>query len=149
MFGRTVARVLLAMLVIGGAIALGVTAYNAGVTAGLAQDGVIAPGTYPVAPYAGYGWGWGPGFGFFGFFGFLLFLFLVFALLRAAFGGPRRGWGPGWGGRGWDRDHGTDPGSRPRWEDRAREIHDEWHRGRGAPGRSSDGDVDTNPAARA
>jgi hypothetical protein len=130
MNGRTAARILLAVILIGGAIGLGVTAYNAGVTAGLAQTGqvvvsdghVIAPG----AAYVGYGWGvgWGHGFGFFGFFGGLLFLILVFALIRAAFGGARRGWGHGhgWYGGGWRDDQGRT------WEDRARTAHDEWHR---------------------
>ena len=125
MNGRTIARILLAILLIGGALTLGVSAYNAGVTAGLAQTGqvVVTNGGYiaPGGPYVGYGWGWGwgHGFGFFGFFGGLLFLFLILGLLRAAFGGPRRGWGPGYGHRrGWGGG----------WEDRARETHDAWHR---------------------
>jgi len=128
MTGRTIARILLVVLLVGAAIGIGATAYDAGLTNGLAQSGqvVVAPGTYPVAPYAGYGWGFGHGFGFFGFFGFLLFLFLLFGLIRAAFGG-RRGWGPGGHGhdRGW---RGGDWRGSP-WESRAREIHDEWHRG--------------------
>ena len=129
MNGRTIARVLLALVIVGVIVGIGVTAYDVGVGAGLAQnhDVVVAPGAYPAAPYVGYGWGFGHGFGFFGFFGFLLFLFLVFALVRAAFGG-RRGWGPGaYGhdrGRGdWGREWRGSP-----WESRAREIHDEWHR---------------------
>jgi len=99
MNGRTIARVLLALVIVGAVVGIGVTAYDVGVSAGLAQNHevVVGPGAYPVAPYVGYGWGFGHGFGFFGFFGFLLFLFLVFALIRAAFGG-RRGWGPGWYG---------------------------------------------------
>ncbi|HEY8438057.1 MAG TPA: hypothetical protein VIK65_05535 [Candidatus Limnocylindrales bacterium] len=126
MSGRTIARVLLAIVLIGAAIGLGVTAYNAGVTAGLSQNGTVAvaPG-YPVGPYVGWGWGYGHGFGFFGFFGGLLFLFLLFGLVRAAFGGGhRRGWnghGPGWSG-GW-----RGPDGRT-WEDRARAVHEEWHR---------------------
>jgi hypothetical protein len=126
MNGRTIARILLAIVLIGGAVTLGVSAYNAGVTAGLAQTGqvVVTNGGYlaPGAPYVGYGWGfgWGHGFGFFGFLGGLLFLFLLIGLIRAAFGGPRRGWGPGYGHR-----HGWGPGG---WEDRAREAHDAWHR---------------------
>jgi hypothetical protein len=125
MNGRTIARILLAIVLIGGAIGLGVTAYNAGVTAGLAQTGqvVVTDGPYlaPGGAYVGYGWGFGHGFGFFGFF---LFLILLFALFRAAFGGPRRGWGHGhgWGPGGWRDDQGRT------WEDRAREAHDAWHR---------------------
>ena len=129
MNGRTIARILLVILVVGAAIGIGVTAYDAGLTNGLTQSGqvVVTPGAYPVAPYAGYGWGFGHGFGFFGFFGFLLFLFLFLGLIRAAFGG-RRGWGPG--GRGHERGdwRGGDWRGSP-WESRAREIHDEWHRG--------------------
>jgi hypothetical protein len=125
MNGQTFARLVLVVLLVVGAIALGVSAYDAGVTAGLAQNGTIAvaPG-YPVGPYVGWGWGFGHGFGFFGFFGGFLFLILVFALVRAAFGGRRHGWGgPGrrGPGGGWhDRDR--------TWEDRAREVHDAWHR---------------------
>jgi hypothetical protein len=130
MNGRTIARILLAVILIGGAIGIGVTSYNAGVTAGLVQSGqaVVVPGGYPVAPgaaYVGYGWGFGHGFGFFGFFGGLLFLFLLIGLLRAAFGGHRRGWGPGgpggMGGPGgdWRRDA---------WEQRVKDTHDALHR---------------------
>ncbi len=127
MNGRTIARVLLIFLLVGGAVTLGVSAYNAGVTAGLAQTGqvVVTDGGYvaPGAAYVGYGWGWGwgHGFGFFGFLGGLLFLFLFIGLIRAAFGGPRHGWGQGYGPRrgGWG--YGG-------WEDRARETHDAWHR---------------------
>ena len=130
MTGRTFARILLVVVLVGAAIGIGVTAYDAGVTNGLAQSGqvVVTPGGYPVAPYVGYGWGFGHGFGFFGFLGMLLFLFLLFGLIRAAFGGGRRGWGPG----GHDHDRGGWRGESWRgspWESRAREIHDEWHKG--------------------
>ena len=88
---RTIARILLAVVLVFGAIGIGVVAYNAGVAHGAAaqvvSDGgnvVVAPGAYAVAPYAGWGWGWGFGNIFFGFFGFLIFLFLFFGLLRLA-----------------------------------------------------------------
>jgi hypothetical protein len=72
---------------------IGVSIYNAGVSAGLAQSGATAGA---AAPYV---YGWGPGFGFgFGFLGLLFpifFLFLIFGLLRAAIFGGRRGWGSG------------------------------------------------------
>jgi hypothetical protein len=135
MSGRTIATILLVIVLGIGAAALGVTAYNAGVTAGLAQNVaasggsvVVAPG-YAAAPYVG--WGWGPGFGFFGFFAFLIFLFIVFGLIRAAFGWGRwgRGYGPGGYGRGWDHRHGYDA-----WNDRVREVHDELHRTGGSGG---------------
>jgi hypothetical protein len=127
MNGRTIARVLLAVVLVAGVVTLGVGAYNAGVTAGLAQTGqvVVTNGGYlaPGAAYVGYGWGlgWGHGFGFFGFLGGLLFLFLVIGLIRAAFGGPRRGWGSGYGP---GPRHGWGSG----WEERARDAHDAWHR---------------------
>ena len=141
MSGRTFAAILLVIILGIGATALGVTAYNAGVTAGLAQNVaaeggsvVVAPG-YAAAPYVG--WGWGPGFGFFGFFAFLFFLFIVFGLIRAVFGWgrwgrrDRGGYGPGGYGRGWDDRDGRDA-----WNDRVREVHDELHRtgGTAAPG---------------
>ena len=132
MNGRTFARILLAIVLIGGAIGIGVTSYNAGVTAGLVQSGhaVVMADGYAVAPgtaYIGYGWGYGHGFGFFGFLGGLLFLFLLIGLLRAAFGGGhRRGWGgpggPG-GPRGWGGDWRRDA-----WEERVKETHDALHR---------------------
>ena len=133
MNGRTIARILLAIVLIGGAIGIGVTAYNAGVTAGLVQSGqvVVVPGGYPVAPGAAYiGYGWGDGYhhggGFFGFLGGLLLLFLLIGLLRAAFGGHRRGWGgPGGpaGPRGWGGDSHRDA-----WQERVKETHDALHR---------------------
>jgi hypothetical protein len=130
MAGRSIARILFIVVLVGVAIGIGVTAYDAGLSTGLAQSGhvVVAPGDYPVAPYVGYGWGFGRGFGFFGFFGMLLFLFLIFGLVRAAFGG-RRGWGGsgGWGGSHRHDTRGGWQGSP--WESRAREVHDEWHRG--------------------
>lgn len=125
---RTFARFALLVLVLAGAVVVGVTAYNAGVTAGLAQNGavVVNPGGDPVGPYVGYGWagyGW-PGFGFFGFFGFLFFLLILFGLIGAATGHGRRG--PGGPGRGHDGRHDWRGGP---WEARAREAHDAWHRG--------------------
>jgi hypothetical protein len=138
MSGRTIAAFLLVIILGFGAAALGITAYNAGVSAGLAQNVAESGGSVVVAapgyaaPYAG--WGWGPGFGFFGFFAFLFFLFIVFGLIRAVFGWGRwgRGYGPGGYGRGWDR-HGY---GQDAWNDRVREVHDELHRTPG-PGETS------------
>ena len=125
---RTIASVLVFLVVLAGAIGIGVGAYNAGVTAGLAQTGtVVVDRGAVVAPYLAYGWGYGHPFGFFGFLGGLLFLFLLFALIRVAVGGGRRGWGgPGWGGPGGPRGTWHDEG-RHAWEDRARDVHDRWH----------------------
>ena len=129
MNGRTLIRVVLLLVIVVGAGALGVSAYNAGVTAGLAAGGegslAVAPVVYPYA-----GWGWhGGGFGFFGFLGFLFFLFLLFGLIRAATWGGRRAWGGGpgrWGGPGWGSPgrHGSD-----RWHEHEglREIHRKLH----------------------
>jgi hypothetical protein len=142
MNGRTIAGVVLALLLVAGAAAIGISAYNAGVTAGLVEGGqvVVAPGQ-AVGPYVGgYGWGHG-GFGIFGFLGFLLFLFILFALIRAAFGFGRgrggwggRGWGPGgpgWGGPGMYGKHGP-------WDERIKELHDELHRTGGTTGQAPD-----------
>jgi len=162
MNGRSIARLVLALVIIFGAVFLGVGAYNAGVSQGLAQAGeVVAPGGYPVGPYiGGYGWGHGFGFGIFGFLGTLFFIFLIFALLRAAFGGHRgRYWGGrgGWGGPGGPGSWGgpDDPRGRSPWEARAREVHDEWHRTGGTQATAggedrrtaADRETDTKPPA--
>lgn len=140
---RTIASVLLVLVVLAGAIGLGVGAYNTGVSAGLAQTGTVVVDRGVVAgPYVGYGWGFGHPFGFFGFLGGLLFLFLLFALMRAAIGGGRRGWGgPGWAGRGWHDDH------RSGWEDRARDVHDRWHAEHDRPGTPGATDRSSGPTA--
>ncbi len=133
MNGRSIARILLAVVLIGGAIGIGVTSYNAGVTAGLVQSGqaVVVPG----GAYVGYGWGYGHGPGFFGFLGGLLFLFLLIGLFRAAFGGHRRGWGGPGGPRGWGGDWRRDA-----WEERVKETHDALHRETsGGPGKTAAG----------
>jgi hypothetical protein len=140
MNGRTIAQIILAVVVVAGIAFFGIGAYNAGVTQGLAQGGnvVVNPGAYIGGPYVGgWGYGWHGGFSFFGFLGTLFFIFLLFGLLRAAFG-RGRGWGPGrWGGPGgpggWDR---HDPRG---WEGRAKEIHDEWHRTHDQGGSSNTG----------
>jgi len=124
MYGRSGFRLLLLVLIVLGAVALGVGAYQAGLAAGASQ--VVATGAAPaVVPYY-YGHPFGFGFGFFGFLGTLLFIFLIFAVIRAvAFGGRGRGWGGpgGWsggpGGQGWR-------GSP--WESRAHDVFEDWHR---------------------
>ncbi|MBA2720005.1 MAG: hypothetical protein H0U52_12330 [Chloroflexi bacterium] len=137
MNGQSFARILLVLVLVGGAIGIGVSAYNAGVSAGVssglveAGQVVVTPGGYPGAPYVGYGYGWGSGhgFSFFGFIGGLFVLLLLFGLIRAAFGGSRRGWGPG-GHGGW----GPGPGGwrSDAWEERVRETHDALHRNAGS-----------------
>jgi hypothetical protein len=145
MNGRTIARVLLVLILVGGAAALGIGAYNAGVTQGLIDSGQVAPGGYIGGPYVGgwgYGWGHGIGFGFFGFLGTLLFILLLVGLLRAAFG-RGRGWGPG-GPRGW---YGPDGQSgRDAWHERVRRVHDELHgTGTGMGGTGTGGSTPNDP----
>ena len=118
---------------------IGVSIYNAGVSAGLAQAGAVGAGA--VTPYI-YGWGFHPGFLGFGFLGLLfpiLFLFVVFGLLRAAIWGGRRG-GRGWG-HGWQAGAGPDAWRTERERylaDMHRRMHDAEASGQGA---------DTSPSA--
>jgi len=121
---RTVFSVVLAFVFVAILGGIGVSIYNAGVTAGLAQSGAVAGGA--VAPYVYYGT-WHAGFFGFGFLGLLfpiLFLFLIFGLIRAAIFGGRRGWGPG--GHGWHGGHGWQSGQGPEaWRsDRERAMAD-------------------------
>lgn len=95
MNGRVLIGVLLAIVLIVGAVCLGAYAYNVGVTAGLAQSGALQAPATGTAPYARpfYGpfffrpFGWG--FGILGLLFPLFFLFLIFGLLRAFIWGPR------------------------------------------------------------
>ena len=104
--GRGLIRILLAVLV---ASVIGVFAYNAGVSHGLAQQISAAnPGSYPY-PYWPRPWGFG-----FGFFFPLLFAFLALRLVFWGAFGHRR-----WhGGRGY---YGAGPYDVP-------PAFDEWHR---------------------
>ena len=132
--GRIAATILLvAVLVFGGGL-IAATAYNAGLTAAAAGSGTAGTVVAPVVVPA-WGWGWGFGSIFAGFFGFLFFLFvlfLVFGLIRAiVWGGrSRRGWaGHGWGPGGWGPGGPADRDAiRTRWESRAHDTFDTWHR---------------------
>lgn len=121
---RIVLGILIALLLVAGAVMVGAYAYQFGVAQGLAQSDnlqVVVPeagaGVYPYHS----GWG-GPfffrPFGFFGCFGFLLpllFFFLLFGLARRILWG---GWGwrhHGWGPHGW-RGEGVPP------------MFEEWHK---------------------
>ncbi len=117
---RIVVGILLAVILIAGAVGLGLTAYNYGVVRGLADSGrFIEEGGrgMPIMPFMHYGWGLRPfGFGF-GFLGFLIplfFFFLLFWLIRGLFW---RSWG-GWGHRGWGG----------KWEGHAPPMFEEWHK---------------------
>jgi hypothetical protein len=151
MDGRNLARILLAVVVLGGLALLGSSLYQAGFANGLAANIAADPqlAGQAVAPYYAYGYpGWHGGWGFggiFGILGFILFLFLIFALIRFAVGGGRRwGGGPGWGGGyrgGWGGpkgDYAAGFRGSP-FEERAREVHDEWHRRASQPADAQEG----------
>ncbi len=127
-FFRIVGGIILAVVTIGLAGAIYQTGYLAGAagTAGAANPAV-------VGPLWGWGWGWGFGGGLFHLLGLIFFVFLFFGLLRLVFGGRGRGWGPGSRGyrRGWmpgEYDDHRAPDRFGPWEDRARQVHDDWHR---------------------
>lgn len=116
MNGRFVLGVLLAIVLIVGAVGVGVYAYNAGVAQGMVDSGKVTapvPYAYPFyGPFFFHPFGWG--FGFLGCLFPLLFFFLFFGLLRGIFWGGRWGWRHH---RHWDRDeHGVPP------------MVEEWHR---------------------
>ena len=130
MFGRGpfgwVVGIVLVLAIVGGAAALGYTAYNAGVANGLAQGGSSGAPTEPgaVAPYfyAPYGFRhYGFGFGPLGCLIPLLFFFLIFGAMRML-SWPRR-WGWGHGGWGMHGHHGDE--EMPNW---MRERAEKWHR---------------------
>jgi hypothetical protein len=101
-----------AFVVIVALTAVGLVAYQLGLSQGLATT--LPVGAAPV-PYYGYPHlGFGFGFGFFGFLFSLFFLFLIFAAMRAAWGGGRGGYGA----RGWGN-------GRERIEQIHRELHGE------------------------
>ena len=124
-------------LAIVAAIAIGATAYQAGVSQGVAMQAPTAaapgaaggaqgvpPAPYPYYPYHYYGpWR----FGFFGFFGPLLTIFLFVFLFRALF----------WGFGGWRRHHmywNYDPElGQGRFEEWHRRAHERMGEGRATP----------------
>jgi len=125
MFGGSFVRVLATLALIGILVAIGVGVYDAGVSAGVAQQGAAvasgAPAVVYGGPYVGH-WGWGWGFGFFGIFFWILGIFLIFALLRAAFGfGRGRG---GWGHHGYYGRYGRYGDPRDHLEDWHRQAHE-------------------------
>jgi hypothetical protein len=127
---RWAVSVLVALLLVGGALAAGYYAYQSGYARGVLENATFVvpeaapegavPFFYYGRPFMHPGFGWGPG-GMVGPFigGFiqclipLFFLFLFFGLLRMLFWRGR--WGHGWGGPGhW-------PGGLP-------PHFEEWHR---------------------
>ena len=109
------------LLFVGLLAVVGVSIYNAGVSAGISTDignaiasGAPIPAGYYYGPYVGHPWGGGFGFG--GFLIGIFFLFLFFGLLRAVVG---RGWGHHGGGYSKGRYGG--------WRDSMSTWHDEQH----------------------
>ena len=108
---RIVLGVLVVLVLIVGAVAVGGLGYRIGVVQGLAANPqLVAPqgNGSPVVPYVygapyfyrgPWGFGWGGGFGFLGCLFPLLGILLVFFLIRGLFWG--RGWHRGWGGHGY------------------------------------------------
>jgi hypothetical protein len=98
--------ILVVLLLVLGGVAVGVGAYNAGVSHGLTQAGHASQIVRVVGPR--------DGFFPFGFFLVPLFFFGILFLIRAAF---------------WGRWHGGHPHAGPggRWEGRGQAIED-WHR---------------------
>jgi hypothetical protein len=119
------------LLAVGLLAVVGISIYNAGVSAGIASDAGVLP------PYVGQPWGTGWDGGFFGFILGLFFLFLffglIFGLFRAAFGWGHGGRHHGWGGH-HDYRHGRygpdRSGRRDYFEEWHRELHGE---GSGTP----------------
>jgi len=128
---RIAGAVLLTLLLVGGAAALGYMAYTAGVAQGAAQSGVqvvtpaVSSAVAPM-PYYGYPAYWYHPFGF-GFLGCLVplfFLFLFFFAMRLAFGGFGHHHGPwGWRGR-WGSEE-----MRESFRQKAEEWHKQQHGG--------------------
>jgi hypothetical protein len=118
--------ILVLLLVILGAIAIGVGAYNAGLHQGLEEAGRAGDVVRVIGPGYGYGYGFFP----FGLFLFPLFLIGIVFLLRGLFW--RRRWnGPGsghWGPGPWK-------GGSPMFEEWHRRQHEQ-----GAGDRSGAGD---------
>jgi len=136
---RAILSVVLLVALAGGAVAVGLLAYNAGVARGLADSGKVALAPAGTAPYAFpyYGWGFfGPGFGLLNCL-VLFFVFgLIFMLLRAlVWGGLFGGWRRHFWHRGWG-DPNTPHSWRQAWEKGYPPMFDEWHRrahGQGEP----------------
>jgi hypothetical protein len=120
MNGRFFLGLLLAIVLIVGAVGIGAYAYSVGVAQGMADTGRATAPTAGVAPYYGgfffHPFGWG--FGFLGCLFPLLFFFLIFGLVRGLVWGPRWGWHHH---RHWDHD---ERGIPPMVEEWHRKMHE-------------------------
>src|SRR5437016_4840766 len=94
MNSRTVFAVLLVLVLIAGAIGIGVYGYNAGLAQAAVDSGrVLTPGAVPYYGAPGLFYRpWGFGFGFLGCLFPLFFFLLIFGVFRFLF------WGGRWGG---------------------------------------------------
>ena len=124
---RIAGAVLLTLLLVGAAAAIGYMAYSAGLAQGAAQSGVqvVAPSAGPPVPYYGYPmYGFHPfGVGFLWCLGPVLFLFLLSFALRLVLGGHHHGpWG--WRGGPWGSDE-----MKNHWREKAEQWHREQHGG--------------------
>lgn len=119
---RPVVRVLATLVVVALMVGIGISIYNAGVSAGLSEAAQLAAASGEVVPVDRFGWAYGApyingpmGWGFGAIFGILFWIFVVFLLIglvRAAVGGGRGG-----------RRHGGWGDRRGRIEELHRELH--------------------------
>jgi len=109
---QLVRALVIGVLFLAGAAAIGIGAYNAGVAQGLAESGRLIAAPPAGAPYV-YVWHRPWGFGFFPFFP-LLFLFLFFFVVRGMLWRGR--WHGGWRSGGYD-------GVPPMFEEWHRRVH--------------------------
>ena len=128
-------RIVSALVLLGAVIGLGVFAYQAGMTHGLALTGQVSVGEAPEVPFQHYGlpyrmpfFGF-PGFGLLSCLAPLFFLCLAFAALRGLFGFRRHGWhamhyGP-WGMHAKDQNGAPGRGVPPMFEEWHRRAHEQ------------------------
>jgi hypothetical protein len=127
MYRNIVFRFVLALVLIGAIIGLGIFAYNAGLAQGRLVNPQIPGGETAAVPLPYYAMPyWHPFFGYggFGFLGCLIplfLLFLVFIAFRGLLWGGRR-----WG-HGWNRMH-HGPWGEGGWNKDVPPMFQEWHR---------------------
>jgi hypothetical protein len=138
---RTFLKVILVFVLLVAIASLGIFAYRAGLSQGMAQSALLNTGAAPAPAYPYYGMYYG--FPFFGMLSCLVPLFLLFVAfvaLRGLF----------WQGRGgWGRMHhgpwGHYPmGGRPDWKEGVPPMVEEWHR-KMHEGSASHSDMQTGP----
>jgi len=134
MSGRPIVNLALGIVIAAVLVGVGAGIYNAGIAQGIIEAGRVPAGG-PV-PGGYYGWGF-HGFGFFGLIFPILFILLLVGLARAAFRGPRGGWGHGdpSGGRGpWSGGDGWRTERERHLSELHRRLHEEADPGSGPAG---------------